>query len=206
MSFENYGALTVEIADWLNREDLAARIPSFVRLLEARVSRELRTHDMVKRATATVDDDYFVVPGDWRETVGLFRTNDPEPLEFVSIAKALELRRTFRAGGQAPRFYTHMDGKFFLIPAPSGSTEIELIYRGSVPALSGNDSTNWLLLKSPDLYLYGALSAAEPYLKNDERLPMWKALSDEILMKMQLESDRASFPQGKLQAKFKTFG
>lgn len=42
---KNYGELQIEIADWLNREDLSAKIPTFVRLAESEIYRGLRSHD-----------------------------------------------------------------------------------------------------------------------------------------------------------------
>ena len=41
----NYGELQIEISDWLNREDLSAKIPMFVRLAESEIYRGLRSHD-----------------------------------------------------------------------------------------------------------------------------------------------------------------
>lgn len=207
MSLDNYGGLQSEIADWLNRADLTNQIPTFIRTLEARANRVLRTHDMVKRATALTTDGYFSVPSDWKETISLMLTSGrPEPLEFVSVEKSFEKRRALYGSTCDPRFFTQMDGKFFLIPAPAAAIEMELVYRGAIPALTDENPSNWLLTKHPDLYLAGSLVAAEAYLKNDDRLPIWKLQADQAIAEMQAEADRASFPQGKLTAKARTFG
>jgi hypothetical protein len=216
--FDTYLELQDTVADWLNRKDLNEKIPQFIRLFEARASRELRTHDMVKRATATVNSGYFVVPSDWRETIALLRTsNDLRSLRFVSIENSFEERARYHGTNPCPpEIYTQMDGKFFLYPAPQGDVDLELVYRASIPTLSngvtdpmGNDisvPTNWLLEKSPDIYLFGSLAEAEPYLKNDERVALWQSKADRIIASMQIEAERASFPQGALAMKRKTFG
>lgn len=49
-----------------------------------------------------------------------------------------------------------------------------LVYYQRIPALSDVVTTNWLLESNPDLYLYAALAAAEAWLKNDPRLPVWQ--------------------------------
>jgi hypothetical protein len=217
MALDTYLGLQSEIADWLNRADLTDKIPTFIRLFEARANRELRTHDMVKRATAVVDRGYFVVPPDWRETVALLRlTPRPGRMRFVSIDDSFDYREQYVGNNSPSEVYTHMDGKFFLYPEPTGDVSLELVYRASVPSLSdgvrdvvGNDisvPTNWLLQKSPDAYLFGALSEAEPYLKNDERIPVWQGKADRIFAAMQVEAERASFAQGALAVKRKTFG
>jgi hypothetical protein len=41
------------------------------------------------------------------------------------------------------------------------------------------DATNYLLTNYPDVYLYGALAECEAHLRNDERVPMWKAMFDQ---------------------------
>lgn len=219
MAFANYSELKAEIADWLNRTDLAAQIPNFITLLEARVNRELRTHDMVKRSTAVVDHGYFVVPNDWLETIALLQLgNRPKRLDFVSIEDSFSLREKYgnARGYTVPQIYTQMDGKFFLFPEPQANVELELVYRAKIPSLSeglvdGNGAdisvpTNWLLKKSPDLYLFGSLAEAEPYLKNDERVALWQSKADRILASMQAEAERASYPQGALAANRRTFG
>jgi hypothetical protein len=217
MALDTYLGLQSEIADWLNRADLTEKIPTFIRLFEARANRELRTHDMVKRATAIVDKGYFIVPPDWRETIALLRLSPrPERMRFVSIEDSFEYRARYVGDSSPSEVYTHMDGKFYLYPEPTTDTSLELVYRAAIPALSagvtdpsGNDISvpaNWLLQKSPDAYLFGALSEAEPYLKNDERIPVWQGKADRIFASMQGEADRASFPQGALSVKRKTFG
>ena len=207
MSFENRDALHTEIADWLNREDLTAQSPSFVRLFEARANRVLRTHDMVKRATVITDDQYFIVPADWRETIAFLSVSGgrPAPIEFVTIDQSLELRRDLAPRRQAPSHYTHMDGKFFLLPAPDGVIDLELIYRAAIPVLTADNPSNWLLDRSPDLYLFGALAEAEPYLRNDDRVTLWQSKANGIIADMQYEAERASFPQGKLKQRIKAF-
>lgn len=207
MSLDTYDNLQLEIADWLNRQDLTAKIPTFIQLLETRVNRVLRTHDMIKRQDATTSSGYFTVPSDWKETVSLTLAQGPyQPLEFVPIEKAEQRLTILQNVGKPPVWYTHVDGKFLLVPPPAAPIGVELVYRAGVPALSTDNETNWLLVKSPDVYLYGSLAAAEPYLKNDDRLPVWKGIVDQALIDMQYESERAAFPQGKLTQKFRSFG
>lgn len=207
MALDSFDGLKAEIAGWLNREDLTGQIPTFIRLLEVRANRVLRTHDMVTRLPVTTVVGSFAVPADWKETISLTLAPGPSlPLEFVSIDMAEQVLAIPTNDGKPPRFYTQEGGQFLLVPAPSVSTDLVLVYRAAIPPLADDNQINWLLTKSPDLYLYGALAAAEPYLKNDERMPLWKSLADQALVDMQYEAERASFPQGKLTAKFRTFG
>jgi len=47
--------------------------------------------------------------------------------------------------------------------------------------LSDSNSSNWILAGYPDVYLYGALTEAAPYLIDDERVGVWKSLYTEAI-------------------------
>ena len=51
----------------------------------------------------------------------------------------------------------------------SAEYTVRMRYRKRIPALSAQCATNWLLRKHPDAYLYGALSQALIYFRDDER-------------------------------------
>lgn len=203
---DTYSTLKTAIAGWLNREDLTSRIPDFIELFEARANRELRTLAMLSIDTQTIAANPYTPPTDWLETVSFSRTSGSPParLRFLSTEQYIAERALEPTGDTT--HYTQMNGAFYLLPAPAESIDLELIYRAKIAALSDSAATNWLLTKSPDLYLYGSLVAAEPYLKNDARLPVWQAFADKIFEDMRLEAERAAYPQGALVAKRRTFG
>ena len=55
MALSTYTELKATVADWLNRQDLAAQIPDFIRLLEVQVQRTLRVRQMLGEYTTTID-------------------------------------------------------------------------------------------------------------------------------------------------------
>ena len=59
-------------------------------------------------------------------------------------------------------------------PTPDDGYGYSMTYYKSFDALADNAQTNWLILNAPDLYLYGTLLQAEPFLMNDERVPLWE--------------------------------
>jgi hypothetical protein len=125
-------------------------------------------------------------------------------LEYISAERYYDLRNDGLTG--TPRYYTIIDDNILLLPAPTGNTTLEIIYYGKIPALSDSNTSNWLLARSPDLYLYAALIQAEAYLQNDERIQLWNAAADKIIADMDRESERAKRPQGALSARKRTFG
>ena len=50
--------------------------------------------------------------------------------------------------------------------------------------------TNTLLTDSPDLYLYGAMLEAEPFIMNDERVPLWAAALERAVSDMQEQDNK----------------
>jgi hypothetical protein len=60
--------------------------------------------------------------------------------------------------------------------------------------------------EAPDIYLYGALAEAAPYLEHDERLPVWKALFTDALASLDnvrsREETNASIRPGRLPVVF----
>jgi len=67
MALTTYAELQKTISDFLNRQDLDSVVPTFISLAEARINRELRHFNMVKRSTAAADTRYSTPPGDESE-------------------------------------------------------------------------------------------------------------------------------------------
>jgi hypothetical protein len=189
----NYASLLSNVADFLNRQDLTAVIPTFIELAEANFNRTLRTRAMVKRATAEIDGQFTSLPDDWLEAINVqITTNRVWPLQALSPELADELR-----GGSSGvvKNYVIVGESIEMIPPPDSATQaaIEMTYYGRIPALSSTNQTNWLLQSSPDLYLHGALIQAAPYLRDDERLATWGSLYARSLADLQDAESRSMY-------------
>lgn len=207
MPLNTYAQLQTSIANWLNREDLTAQIPDFITLAEARFNRELRVNAMVQRDTTIATTAYVELPDDWLQHISVMitdPTNSYSALTYIPVEEYYDLRNDGMTG--QTRYYTIIDDNIALLPEPSGNITLEIVYYGKVPALSDSNTSNWLLARSPDLYLHGALIQAEAYLQNDERVPLWVAAVDKTIADMTLESERAKRPSGALAARKRTFG
>lgn len=192
MSITTYSGLQAAMADWMNRGDLTAQIPTFISLAEADFNRRLRTRQMLYRSTTDLDAHFTQLPTDFLEGRNVQLNTQPlTPLEYVTLEVADDMRSTVHATAGKPRFYTIIGSTIEAIPVPDASYQIELTYYGRIPALSNGSPTNWLLSAAPDLYLYASLSHAAPYLKDDERLPMWVEWGNKLISDLNDESDRA---------------
>lgn len=192
MAISTYAELQTAVADFLNRDDLNAVVPTFISLAEARINREIRHYDMVKRSTAAVDTRYSTPPGDWLETVRFHLTDATvRDLELISQNDMAQLREQSRDTLGTPRFYAITAGEFEFYPTPDQSYAGELVYFADVPALSDSNTENWLLRKHPDVYLYGALVHSAPYLDDDQRTTTWAALYQSAVDAVNTTSDKA---------------
>lgn len=193
MALDTYSGLKTTIADYLNRDDLTAIIPSFISLAEAKFNRKIRARQMVKRATATIDTQYFAYPADWLEAKQfVLNTNPITYMEFVTNFQGNEIRQMASNAPGKPQYYSIVGSQLEVIPVPDTSYTGELTYYGKITALSDSNTSNWLLAYAPDLYLYGALLEATPYLKDDERLGTWSQLYVNSISDIEVADQRAS--------------
>jgi hypothetical protein len=193
MALDTFAGLKTTIADYLNRDDLTTAIPSFITVAEAKFNRKLRVRQMIKRATATIDTQYFAFPADFLQAKELkLNTNPITYLQYVTQNQGdYGSENSYIAAGK-PVYYTIIGSQIEVVPTPDTGYTGELTYYGKIPALSDSNTSNWLLLYAPDLYLYGALLEATPYLKDDERLAVWSTLYTNSIGDIEVADQRAS--------------
>jgi len=206
MALSTYSEIKSTVADYLNRADLTAVLPSFVTLAEAKFNRELRTRDMLTRVQTTSDDEYVSLPTDFLQhySLELDAASAQPPMDYIGPQEAKVLKAQNRTASTT-YYYTVIDGAFEIIPAPGSDLDLRMVYYAKIPALSDSNTTNWLLTKSPDLYLYSALLEASPYLKDDDRVQLWAAARQQVMDAMNLESERAMRSTIQLTARRRAF-
>jgi hypothetical protein len=205
-----YASLQADIADWLNRQDLTARVPSFIRLAEARFNRDLRVRQMIKRAVAVADgaENYFTLPTDWLQARQIRAAMNGRlvALEYLTLEGGDDYTQARAGAGGVPRYFNLTGNRLEIIPRPPENTEVEMVYYGRIPALSDETPSNWLLETWPDMYLYGTLAHTAPYLKDDDRIATWAALYDRGLEEIRLADDRAHHASFSLRMRAKPIG
>lgn len=187
----NYTTLVSTVADYLNRQDLSAQIPTFIQLAESDLNTRLRCREMIVRATTTNDDEYVRLPLDFLEGINVQIVGGQSPLRYITLDEADIVNA--RQGYNAPTFYSLMNGAIELVPPPATGVdvEIEMVYYGKITALSEANQTNWLLLKAPDVYLYGALVHAAPFLMDDQRISVFGSFYSQRVEALNDESQKS---------------
>jgi len=111
----------------------------------------------------------------------------------------------FTASGR-PKFFGVVGSELRFVPTPDSNYTAEIVYFANLNKLSGSVSTNFVLTSSPDIYLYGSLLQAAPYLQDDARIQTWATLYERALNDLQTADDRGSTSGGTLLTRAKTFG
>lgn len=192
MAISTFAELKTSIANWLNRDDLTAVIPDFITLAESKLEKEIRHYMMENRATTGINNRFTALPLDFLQPIR-FHMTGYAPLAPMSMQDMQVKRYECNDATGTPRYYCLSQEDFEVFPTPDGSYTGELLYYQSLPKLSDSQTTNWLLDTAPEIYLYGSLLEAAPYLMEDERLVTWGALLKSSIDKLQLASDRAKW-------------
>jgi hypothetical protein len=91
-----------------------------------------------------------------------------------------------------PVVFTVEGTNFLFGPIPDSAYTAKVLHFKALDALA--TSAHGVFTANPDVYLYGALLAAEPFLKNDKRIGVWKGLFDEALMELEAQNSRHPGP------------
>ena len=173
MALDTYANLKTAIADYLDRDDLTSNIDDFIDIAEARHKREIRIREQIERAQANMTARYTALPSGFLEMRSLRLLTDPVTLpRQVNIDEMNRLRR--ETTGKPKYFCIHEELEVDVTPDTTYSAE--MIYYGAFSGLSDAVTSNTLLTKAPDVYLYASLAAAAPFLVDDERIALWEQL------------------------------
>jgi hypothetical protein len=164
---------------------------------------------MIVRANATfaAAAEYGTVPDDFLEVKAIkINTNPVTNLTFQTIDAMDALSNTTYLSSGKPLYFSVVGSQFRLLPIPDGEYTAELVYYAKLSKLSDTNTTNWLLTQAPDVYLYGSLLQAAPYLQDDARISVWSSLYQAGPDQLQIADDRGSTSGGAILARARTFG
>ena len=173
MALANYTDLVDSVSNWLHRSDLSATIPDLIKLAEARISRDLKIQALEKEATITTvaNQQAYTFPGDMVSLVRMFIT---DLAGNTSILQGYD-PTTYRYNNaiQQPRYFYVEADTLKLSPIPDSAYTVTVIYKGTVPSLQDN-TTNTIMTKYPNIYLFGVLLEASLYIKDQTSASLWE--------------------------------
>lgn len=197
-SFDNYTSLQATLREWLVRENKTflpdAALQSFIFLCEKYLDRRLRTRWQENtNDNFSLAGEFTSLPADHIGTRSLSLKTQTQRATLRYVTPTQFDDEFSQVASGMPAAYTIVAGQYRVVPAPSSGTVTRLIYWKRIPPLNIN-STNWLLENYPQAYLYGSLYHAEPYLKNDERIMIWKQMLEDTVQSIMEENEHAQYP------------
>ena len=191
MAISNYSELNTAVANWLDRDDLTDRIPEFIALAEARFNRLLRIRAMETKQTASTvaDQRNLALPTNFIQMRNLqINTSPVTSLEYVTPEMYDRLYGGSDTG--TPKAYTILADEIQLGPIPASVQTIEMLFYKKFDALTSSASTNWMITNAPDVYLYGCLLEAEPFIMNDPRVQLWATAFQQAIKDIQDQDNK----------------
>jgi len=143
---------------------------------------------MESSATGTVSSGVIALPSDYISLK--FAYINTAPVQWLDRKTSLWIYQNYplrTATGATAKFVSREGSNFIFGPVPADGQVMNYAYYARPVALSS--SLNSIFTSNPDLFLFAALCEAEPWLSNDERIPVWEKKFAEILKDVQDESD-----------------
>lgn len=195
LAISNYSELQTAVANWLDRDDLTARITEFITLAEARIGRALRKAVTVSSLTIDAGEQVTPLPDDCAELRSI-RHASTSYFSHLQITTPWGLDRFRSAGSGVPVACAVVNNALLLNVDPSDSFLMEIVYFTALTPLSIAAPVNTELVLAPDLYLFGALCEAAPFLEHDERVTLWESKYQAALTAVNASRESAEMGAG----------
>lgn len=202
-------SLITAICDQLNRTDVAEQAETWVQMAEHQFRRVLRAREMIVRADASVTDGFVALPADLLELKSVQVTSPDgakRPLTLASNDEMFELDRQ-KQFIKSPISYSVIDGSIRIAPAPTDEITLEIVYYRDLDALNCKlpGSTNFVLQRAVDAYLYSALIFSAMWEGDDERIQIYSQMASGAVQGLNDLADRAEHAGSKLNRRLRTF-
>lgn len=204
MSVASYSDLITAIQTWLLNTTISGNADDFLKFGQLRIFRELRIASMestlnVAIVSTGVDPtpaNIAPLPSDYLELKMAYVDSSPTvKLQRRTADWIYEHYPVAASQSGKPKFIARLGSNFIFGPYPDSNYTIGGIYYAQPVLLSSNNPTNWFTTNAADLLLFAALIEATPFLKNDERIPMWEAKYQKIRDDIQAR-DNAEYTSG----------
>lgn len=200
MTTMTYNSLFAEILAYLDRtdRDVSDNVPEFISKAEQRIARESKNIGFVKFVTGnfTSNLNTYPKPGRWRRNISFNCGSGVDFQERNILQERLyEFIRSYTKNPVTetglPLYYADYNYSTFIVaPTPDQAYPFEYAYLELPEPLSESNQTNWLTNYAPDVLLYASLLAAIPFLKDDERVPVWNQYYKESLASLNAQDDQ----------------
>lgn len=185
-AFSDYLDLRTAVLEMAGRTDITDVFDRFTLLAESRLNRELRCRDQITQTTVTVSGGSAALPSDFREMIGVYDANG---CEFVQ-----QPPQAVKPTGNS--FYSIENGNIV-----GKDSEYTVQYYAAIPTLTTSlTTTNWLLAKYPEVYLYAITAEAAKYPPiQTELVPAFENYRDDAITDAQADDHRQRYSRARVR-------
>lgn len=201
-----YTSLLTAVSDYLARGDLTTYLPNFVQNWEERFYRNPKNFGpwMEASYSTAMSNGVSAVPTGFLAWKLVYISMSPaRRLTPVGLAQ-LHDDYPRNGGSGIPAFIARNGSNFEYGPYPSSNYTVAGSYYQKPTVLrsfASDAASHYLILNAPDLALYGALLEAHPFIKEDERVPLWAAAYDAAVSDYRALQKAQNFSGGPMQVR-----
>ena len=186
-----YDSLVEDVKRYCERNDASfvEQIPRLIMLTEQSIAAEIKTLMPlnVVNTTLLVNNPVLQKPVRWRKTISMKVNGQPilnRSMDYVTQFQ------TESSPGQ-PLYYGDYDyDHWSLAPIPNSAYTVEMIYYSRIQPLDIENQENLLTREAPQALLFGTLLQTQGYLKNTDKLAVWKGYYDAAIAALKGEDQR----------------
>ncbi len=175
MSISTYAQLQTAVYRWIlrmttDRVVTSDQVQNYISLCESELNRELRVRELEESTTLSTvaTQDFVNLPSDFRKVGSIYHLSSPFDIKTLPTIKDLKIKYSTRS--ERPCEATIYGTKIYLGPTPNAIYDINLDYYKEITALSDLNTTNVILTRYPDVYLYGAIRHAYINTRDEKNL------------------------------------
>lgn len=186
-----YDSLVEDVKRYCERNDASfvEQIPRLIMLTEQSIAAEIKTLMQlnVVNTTLLVDNPVLEKPARWRKTISMKINGQPvlnRSMDYVTQYQT-------ESPTNQPLYYGDYDyDHWALAPIPDDDYPVEIIYFSRIQPLDITNQENLLTREAPQALLFGTLLQTQGYLKNTDKLAVWKGYYDAAISALKGEDQR----------------
>lgn len=178
-AFADYLDLRTAVIETVRDDSITDVFDRLTKLAESRLNRVLRCRDQITTTTVVVSGGTGALPADFQELIGVYDSNGYEYVAQPSQAVRVD----------NDSFYT-IEGSNLV----ADDRTYTIQYYAALSTLTASATTsNWLLQKYPEVYLYSVAVEAAKYLRDTEAGPILAQMRDEAIRDARADDERQRY-------------
>ena len=186
-----YDSLVQDVIRYSERtdENFVNQIPRLIMMAEQAIAAEIKTLMQLNVVNTAVLANNAVLqkPARWRKTTSMKINGQPvmlKSMDYVSMYQS-------ESDPGVPLYYGDYDyDHWALAPVPNQTYPRQIIYFSRIQPFDVTNQENLLTREAPQALLFGTLLQAQGYLKNQEKLAVWKSFYTEAIAALKTEDQK----------------